>query len=410
MSEENLENKQDDIQESDILDQFEKDLNGGNQEEKPKAPEQPKQPEEPKKPEGESNDEPVKKTGLFDKRKKEPAKEPEKQPDQPKEPENNTPSDDDAPEHITDKVGWKAMKQKHASEIASKDEEIAQLKQQIGQSSLNSPEYQQMKSEHEQMAKRLAEVDIQNSPDFVKKYSAPAEQARQRMAAILKEAGLDGDHNLQTIFMQGEREQKNAIADISDELGKFDGREFEDCYRKILSLNYEAADVLANAENAQQQLRSESTFNMEKAVQDTFAQMTDNGHAFLSEIEPDNPDDDADVQSARDYNNALNSILNNATQKSLSSMDEQSLASVYIKAELADLMINHGMKRLEHEFDTLLASNDDLQAKLDKIQRNNPQVNGSKGTDRDLGGEKKEPQTEAEVLENFEKDLKAQWG
>jgi len=409
MSEENLENKQDDIQESDILNQFEEELNG-TKEPEPKAPEQPKQPEEPKKPEGESNDEPEKKTGLFDKRKKEPAKEPEKQPDQPKEPESKAPSDDDAPEHITDKVGWKSMKQKHASEIASRDEEIAQLKQQIGQSSINSPEYQQMKSEHEQMAKRLAEVDIQNSPDFVKKYSAPAEQARQRMVAILKEAGLDGDHNLQAIFMQGEREQKNAIADISDELGKFDGREFEDCYRKILSLNYEAADVLANAENAQQQLRSESTFNMEKAVQDTFTQMTDSGHAFLSEIEPDNPDDDADVQSVRSYNEALGGILHNATQKSLGSMDEQSLASAHLRAELGDFIINHGIPRLEHEYNTLQAHADDLQAKLDKIQRNNPQVNGSKGTDRDLGGEKKEPQTEADVLNNFEKELKAQWG
>jgi len=406
MSEENAENKQDDIQESDILDQFEQDLNKSNEEEKPqaKAPEEKPKQDETKEP---SDDQPVekRKTGLFDKNKKEAVDpEPEKQP----EPEaNNQPSDDDAPEHVTDKVGWKAMKKKHSEEISSKDAQIEELKAKLNQSSLNSPEYKQLQEEHEQMSKRLSEVDLKNSPEFQKKFVQPAERAQQRMLAILKEANLDQDHNLNTIFMQSERDQKNAIAEISDELGKFDGREFEDLYRDILRINYDATDALSNAEATNQQMMSESTYNMEKAVSDRWNEMTDSGGAFLSEILPDDPNSDADVKSANDYNNALGQILNNATQKSLGAMDERSLADAHLKAQIGDFIINHGIPRLEHEYNTLQSHADNLQAKLDKIERNNPQVNGMKAEEKANQQKQKTPETQEDVLDNFEREFKA---
>jgi len=381
-----------DIKEEDILKDFEKEFKAETANKEEVQKDQPKAEAEHNKdeakPEGSEN---KKRKSLF-------SKQEETKTEATESPE---PVSDDAPDHISDKQGWKELKSKHAGEIED-------YKRQLKEASINSPEYKKLQEEHAMMSKQLSEKDFANSPEFYNKYKKPMESGQIRMIEILKDAGLDEDYDLSQIFQKGERDQKQDIGDISDELSKFDGREFEDCYRELLRLNREAGTALADSDTARDNIRSENTFNQEKAVKESWDKMTNSGNVFLQEIDPVDPNDQASVDRATAYNNALSRIPYESAQNANKNINEQGIADLCNMGEMGKFIMTHGLERIQAEFDSVETELSNAKAELASIRSNNPNINGSKEGQR-AEQTRKEPQTEEDVLDQFERDFKKEF-
>ena len=321
--------------------------------------------------------------------------------------ENATPEPEPEPEEVPKGAeNWKRAKEKHAAALAEKDQIIADLESKLKDSSSNSPEYQKVLEENKEMRERLGQLDLANSPDFQEKYTIPAQQKRQTMETILQENEVE--MSLDQLLSKSGKELRLAVSDVMDELPALDKGRFQDAFLSYYDISTNGQEALSNAEATKSQIASEVNLNQEQAVKSEWDRMTQSGNLFLKPIEADNPNDQSDVDQVNAYNQGIEQVLQRATQMATADIGQDGAAKICLSGAVGEFIVNHGIPRIQHEFSVLQERASKAEAELAKIQKHNPQVNGSKEVSTaDKPKEAPKPKTEKEALANFANDLKA---
>jgi len=363
----------------------------------PEAPlvEEPKpKVEEPKK----VDEEPKRKKGIFST--------PEPKIEEPPKPKVEEPKPKVEDEPPKSQENWQKLKDQHAEELATKDQEISDLRKNAETASANSPEYKKVMEENADMSARLSQLDLANSPEFQKKYTEPAKALREQMAKILKDNEIDEDIN--KILGMGSTEMRSAISDIIDQLSNLDQGLMRDTYVAYINTQDEAANALVDSEKSIQDINSQNTYDIEAAHSKAWDRLSSSDGKFLSEIDPDDPDNEKDVESAKNYNDGLRAIVERVKLRAQSPRSLEQQAADDIAVETYKFFTTATMDRIEFEFGVRDGRIKKLEATLAGIRKNNPQINGTKADESTQDETPPEqPKTQKEALKIFGDAIRA---
>lgn len=286
--------------------------------------------------------------------------------------------------------GWRNVKKKNTdlktdnevkdATIAEKDTRISELEKQAGESSAASPEFQAIIKERDELAETLKKVSFRDSPEFVNSFELPMKSDSEAIDKILKDNGIEGI-NAKSLLSKPLMEMESKIAEISEDLGVLS----KDAFLKSI-INYKQLEAgrgtaLDNAEEYQKNVNAQNQFNSEKA----FMEVTKLVEAAETiSIDPDDPEDAADVESAKAYNEAMAAVPGIAQGILSEARDDHGHAAIAYEAAQFRSAGKAAEQRYIFEINQARTMYNDLGKKYNALLGKNPSLNSDDS--QDLGG------------------------
>lgn len=307
--------------------------------------------------------------------------------------------------------GWRNVKQKNSdltvsntalnTTIAERDARIEELEKAAGESSAASPEFQAIVKERDEYRETLKKVSFRDSPDFVESFQIPMENNATEIDNILKQNGIEGINAVQLLSKSGP-DLEAKIGEIMPELGVLSKDALVKAVISYKTLEGGRGAALDNAEEYQKNVTAQNQFNSEKAFAEVGELVKASGD--FDQLEPDNADDPADVESARLYNEGMSEIQQIAKDIVSKPMSDQEIAVIAYEAAQNRVAHKTLEQRYMHENNVITTQYNDLAKKYNALLGKNPNIGAGDSTD--LGG-KGDPKPSGDAKLDFENKMSA---
>lgn len=231
---------------------------------------------------------------------------------------------------------YKSTKAERAAYQKQLDEMKAQIEA-TKKASVTAPtaDYEALKSEHQKVLDRLAQVDYQNHPEFVSKYAAPKQAALAEAQEVLSYNDKKAD--LSSLLGKTPKEMNAALADITKGMNSVDQATVINAVRQASKLEIASQEALKNAKGNMETLSQRSAYTTKAEWE---AAWNDNGLSEWgkpADVPADAPD--ALKSFITKCNEGKDSIRSTAEKYAFAGLSQRDTATVAQKAAVADHLI-----------------------------------------------------------------------
>lgn len=256
---------------------------------------------------------------------------------------------------------YKSTKAERAAYQKQLDEMKAQIEA-TKKASVTAPtaDYEALKSEHQKVLDRLAQVDYQNHPEFVSKYAAPKQAALAEVQEVLNYNDKKAD--LVSIISKPLKEFNAALSEITKGMNEGDKTAVFTAMRNAHKLENASQEALKNAKGNMETLSQRSAYTTKAEWE---AAWNENGLSEWgkpADIPADAPEP---VKSfIAKCNDGKDSIRATAERYAFAGLSQRDTATVAQKAAVADHLIGKVLPATEemlgHLYNELAARDKEL--------------------------------------------------
>lgn len=236
---------------------------------------------------------------------------------------------------------------------------------------------------------RLAVLDLQNHPDFVRQFTQPKEKALATAKEVLdynEKAGVE----LGSLLGKSMKDFNAAISEMTKDMNSADAATVATSLREARALQANEAQALTQSSELRTALQAKAAQEQKQAFEEVSKGV--DGILTIKELpEGLSAEEKTEVLA---YNDAVRGLRANAEKKVFGRVSEREVAGLAFKAETYDLMAAHvipGMIKTAKARDSLIA---DLTAKINSLSGNRSPASGA----GDAGGGGDKPKTRQEML------------
>ena len=232
-------------------------------------------------------------------------------------------------------------------------------------------------SEYDAMSARLAQLDYQNHPEFIKQFKDPQARIIADAKVILAENGIADDIDLARLAEKPRIEYAKAISEISEKLNEFDKAQFRDSMRDLQKVRTAEKQALANHQqglaNIGEQAKAKARVAFEQAYKDTAIS------SYTQKLDVPEAATPQEKESITTFNAALDQVRGMAEKYAFAASDERQVAEIATKAANLEFITQHLFPRMQAEYDKTLAERNEFEAQIKKLTAVQPKDGGDKG-------------------------------
>lgn len=272
------------------------------------------------------------------------------------------------------KNGWKQLKltakqEREAAALAKK--EAAELKAQIETLRKATPAdasaLDQLKSEKKALEDRLAVLDLQSHPDFLRQYSEPKKKALAEADMLLKDNGVGEAPDFVALMSKPRAEFAKTVSELASKMNTMDAASFTSAMRDAYRIQGEERNALSKSSELHQQLQSKAAAAQKQAFEDTFGKLGPSDHLLTPLPIPEGASEE-DKTAAASYNEAIKGIRSNAEKFAFGRLDEKGVAAIASKAAMLDFIVQHAAPRMDREHRALIEVNKQLVEEINALR------------------------------------------
>jgi len=302
----------------------------------------------------------------------------------------------DASESVQD--NWKkaiAKREELKKSNLEKDARIAELEKQAGESSLDSPEYKKLLTEHTEMAKTLEQTNYRDSPAFHKKFGNPIKEMSKSVQRYLDD--VKSDVKAEELLAKADGDLGAAASSIAENMDEMTKAEFFKLMGEYKVIRREGNSALENHDESRKADVAQGRFDQEKAFSEVSDLIKSSGDVLIEACEPDDPDNPEDVKSANIMNVAIQNLEKYAREITQANMSEKQIAVVAYDAALQRVFKEGIEQRQNFEHKELGKKYNKLVGRYNKLLGKNPNLNqGGEGDPGGSGDGKPKPSGDAQ--------------
>ena len=235
----------------------------------------------------------------------------------------------------------------------------------------------ELEAQNKSYSDKLKVFDLKNHPEFVAKFVAPAEQAKQAMANIAKTDEVDV--NVPELLSMRGKALNNAVSEAMDKMTPYARVKFQAALDAYFTTQMGAEQALAQADESLKAMKTTGGARS-RASFDEIAKSY-NGTFLPAQV--DEKAADADKLVAKTYNDALAKVTTQAEAYAFGAIDERGAADIAHKAALYEFTMQHGIPRIAAMYDAALLTRDGRIAELEKqvkaLTVASPSISGGAG-------------------------------
>jgi hypothetical protein len=233
------------------------------------------------------------------------------------------------------------------------------------------------------LSDRLKSTDLRSHPEFEEQFIKPEKEAIARAKAILEGDEVE-DVDIDELLSLKGREFNKKLDEVSENMTRLAGSRF-------ISAIDAVQEARANADEALKGSEEFLTKANERIAADQRAAFDSAAQKFESGIEIQTIPDDADEATKAaltEYNAAVSGMTDAAAKVAFSATSNEEVADMALKAQLADLTINHVIPRIASIADGEISTRDsrisELEAEVKRLTAASPEIQGSGGGDDEV--------------------------
>lgn len=288
---------------------------------------------------------------------------------------------------------WKSLKaitkeeRTKAAEASKKIQELETQLEEVKKTSqtdeVSTARIRELEEREKLLSDRLKSTDLRSHPEFEDQFIKPEKEAIARAKAILEGDEVE-DVNIDELLSLKGRELNKKLDEVSEGMTRLAGSRF------IAAIDA-VQEARANANEALKGSEEFLTKANERIAADQRAAFDSAAQKFESGIEIQKIPDDADEATKAaltEYNAAVSGLTDAAAKTAFSATSNEDVADMALKAQLADLTINHVIPRIASIADGEIATRDsrisELEAEVKRLTDASPDIQGGGGGDDDV--------------------------
>ena len=290
------------------------------------------------------------------------------------------------PDNAKSRAGWDELKKRANAErdrASAAEKKAAELEARVKSAAPAVDEatrarLTELETQNTKFSDRLKVLDLGSHPEFVQKFVAPKNEAKNALLEVLKGDEVDAD--LDEILSLKGKALNHAISNTLDSLTPYARVKFQSALDRYITADLGAAQALAQADTFLKSAQQNSGARSREA----FDRVSGNYRGQYIPIITDGTSDAATVAHAAEYNAALEQVSKNAESFAFGQLDEVKAADLAHKAALYDFTISRGIPRIGQLFEAELVARHaeiaTLTAQVKALSAAKPTVSGGSGS------------------------------
>lgn len=296
--------------------------------------------------------------------------------------------------------GYKTYKQRETEWTKREAEYKAKLEAQ--QKTQASPavneETERLKAEYKAMADRMAILDIQNHPDFVKQYVQPKQAAITAAQEILEYNEKKADLN--ALLDKPLKEFNAELSNLTKGMNLADQSTVLSELRSAYKVNNDSKSAMAKSQDIAKELGQKSMYDQKSSFEAAWSDIAPNYALLKAEIP--STADSATVSALKAYNDGVDGVRSSAERYAFGNLHPKETATVATKAALLDFMVNHGIPKIE-------AANHAAQQRIASLESELQQLKAARNPGVPAGDRPPTSQPQYKSANNLEDFIAKNW-
>ena len=253
--------------------------------------------------------------------------------------------------------GWKALKTETSKKVRETERALAETQAQYELLKKATPadvaELNRIKAEHQSALDRLAVLDLQSHPDYVRQYVQPQQaalnEAKETLGFYEKQA------DFAAILAKSPKDFSAAVSELTKDMNAMDATSVQTALRNARKLSVDQQQALSKASELRSGLEAKTAQEQRKAFEEVYGKIGDGSDAFLAPIaipEGVDPSEKAELES---YNAAIAGVRPEAEKYAFGRMDAKGMAAVANKAATLDFIVKAAIPRMNKEHAQVVA-------------------------------------------------------
>lgn len=279
-----------------------------------------------------------------------------------------------APESLSEnaQTGWKALKTEAATKLKAAEQKYADAQARLEVLQKATPaelaDVEKLRTDHKQALERLAVLDLQSHPDYLRQYVEPKAKALGEAKMLLADNGLPDGTDLNALLGKPRAEFAKTVSEMAAKMQDFDKSSFTAAMREAYRLQGESSSALSKANELRAGLESKSAAQYKQAFDETFGKMGDVDR-LVSRVEiPDNLPPEAKAEMLA-YNQAMEGVRSRAEANTFGKLNPKQAAAIGTKAAILDTMVEVVIPRMSKEHNAVLGRLREAEAELASIKQ-----------------------------------------
>lgn len=263
------------------------------------------------------------------------------------------------------------------SELTARDARIKELEAKVSSGTALPADYEKLKTEHKAFSERVAILDVQSHPDFVRQFTEPKAKITAALNTVLSDNQVAGT-DISALLAKPRAEFMKGASEIAEKLPEYERFEFLSGARQLYQIAQQERDALGKASELAQGFKAKTLEVQREAFSKTWEKLGGMSE-FLLKIDVDptaSPEEKASIEA---FNAAVDGVRTAAERNAFTPAGEEGAAQQAIKAATLDFFLQHAVPRMEAEYRQLTDLVTKLQAEVTSLR-------GQKGEAAGTGG------------------------
>lgn len=264
--------------------------------------------------------------------------------------------------------GWKALKREASEKITAAEKKLtdamAELTTLKNATPADTADLARLRGELQAAHDRLAVLDVQSHPDFVRQYAGPKKKALEDAQSLLTDNAVEGAHDVAGLLAKPRNEFSKVISELAGKMPVYDQAAFTTAMREAYRLHTEEKGALSKSGELAQQLQAKSAQQQRQAFEATWKE-------FDGKVKPRPMPENATAEERAEvqaFNDGLAALKATAEKNVFGKLDDKGVASMGAKAAALDFMAQQVLPHMDREFAKAAALIKELTSELAAIK------------------------------------------
>jgi hypothetical protein len=288
-----------------------------------------------------------------------------------------------APETAKHFSTLKGITKQLRGDLTARETRIKELEAKVAGGTALPADYDKLKAEHKAFSDRIAVLDVQSHPDFIRQFTEPKQKLIQQTNAVLSDNKVEGV-DVSSLLHKPRAEFMKAANEIAEKLPDYDRFEFMSAARQLYQLSQSEREAIGQSSELAKNLQAKTLQTQREAFSKTWEKLGGMGE-FLLKLEAEPTATPEEKSSIDAYNKAVDDVRANAEKLAFDPSGEEGVAHAAVKAASFDFFMQHAIPRMEAEYTSLVELVTQLQGELKELRGSKGEAGGG-GGDGDAGG------------------------
>ncbi len=271
----------------------------------------------------------------------------------------------------------KSITKQLRGDLSARDARIKELEAKVAGGTALPADYEKLKAEHKAFSDRIAILDVQSHPEFIRQFTEPKAKITQSLNTVLSDNQVEGT-DISALLAKPRAEFMKGASEIAEKLPEYERFEFLSGARQLYQVAQQEREALGKASELSQGFKAKTLETQREAFSKTWEKLGGMSEFLLKlDVDPNAAPEEKSAIEA--FNAAVDGVRTAAEQNAFGPGGEEGAAQQAIKAATLDFFLQHAVPRMESEYRQLTELVTTLQAELKSLR-------GEKGEAAGVGG------------------------